>query len=210
MTLRVSRLARDRGDFGSPLNPIEQRAPAPLVTHGQDFRVLHHDRCFGTGFDRKGDFGSPLGNPSTGAGAAPEPREVRTRFVRGGRPIGAPSFWSMTDKTDKKRDSPISYRPPAKLRAEFQRRVDESGLSANAYITKALFDLPTPRRARRPPVEKQMLAQLLARSAAIRDALDGAARVAGDDRRAADALQSAYDELTVIRAALLKMMERAP
>ena len=116
----------------------------------------------------------------------------------------------MTDKTDKKRDAPVSYRPPAKLRAEFRRRVEASGLSANAYITKALFDLATPRRARRPPVEKQMLAQLLARSAAIRDALDGAARVAGDDRPAADALQTACDELTVIRAALLKMMERAP
>ncbi|HVB82279.1 MAG TPA: hypothetical protein VNE82_20290 [Candidatus Binataceae bacterium] len=116
----------------------------------------------------------------------------------------------MTDKTDKKRDSPVSYRPPAELRDEFRRRVEASGLSANAYITKALFDLATPRRARRPPVEKQMLAQLLARSAAIRDALDNAARVAGDDSGAADALQAACDELSVIRAALLKTMERAP
>jgi hypothetical protein len=116
----------------------------------------------------------------------------------------------MTDKTDKKRDSPVSYRPPAELRDEFRRRVETSGLSVNAYITKALFDLATPRRARRPPVEKQLLAQLLARSAAIRDALDNAARVAGDEPRAADALQTACDELTVIRAALLKMMERAP
>jgi hypothetical protein len=116
----------------------------------------------------------------------------------------------MTDKTDNKRDAPVSYRPPAELRDEFRRRVEASGLSVNAYITKALFDLATPRRARRPPVEKQMLAQLLARSAAIRDALDGVARVAVDDRHAADALQAACDELTVIRAALLKMMERAP
>lgn len=116
----------------------------------------------------------------------------------------------MTDKTDKKRDSPVSYRPPAELRDEFRRRVEASGLSANAYITKALFDLATPRRARRPPVEKQMLAQLLARSATIRDALDNATRVAGGERHAADALSVACDELTVIRAALLKMMERAP
>lgn len=116
----------------------------------------------------------------------------------------------MTDKTGKKRDSPVSYRPPAELRDEFRRRVETSSLSANAYITKALFDLPTPRRARRPPVEKQLLAQLLARSAAIRDALDNAARVAGDESRAADALQTACEELTVIRAALLKLMERGP
>ena len=116
----------------------------------------------------------------------------------------------MTDKTDKKRDAPVSYRPPAELRDEFRRRVEASGLPVNAYITKALFDLATPRGTRRPPVEKLMLAQLLARSAAIRDSLDDAAKTAGDSSRAADALEAACDELAVIRAALMKMMERAP
>ena len=116
----------------------------------------------------------------------------------------------MTEKTDHKRDAPVSYRPPAKLRDEFYRRVEASGLPVNAYITKALFALATPRGTRHPPVEKEMMALLLARSAAIRDALDGAARVADGDSRAADALQTACDELAVIRAALMKMMERAP
>jgi hypothetical protein len=111
----------------------------------------------------------------------------------------------MTEKTDKKRDAPVSYRPPAKLRDEFYRRVEASGLPVNAYITKALFNLVTPRGTRRPPIEKEMLALLLARSAAIRDALDGVARVAGDEGRAADALQTACDELAVIRAALMKI-----
>ena len=116
----------------------------------------------------------------------------------------------MTEKNDQKRDAPISYRPPAELRDEFRRRVEASGLPVNAYITKALFNLAPPRGTRRPPVEKEMLALLLARSGAIRDALDGVARVSGDDRRAADAIQTACDELAVIRAALMKMMERAP
>ena len=75
---------------------------------------------------------------------------------------------------------------------------------------RAIFNAAIPRGTRHPAVEKQMLAQLLARSAAIRDALDNATRVAGDDSRAADALKTACDELTVIRAALMKMMERAP
>ena len=88
----------------------------------------------------------------------------------------------MTEKTDKKRDAPISYRPPAELRDEFRRRVEASGLSANAYITSAPSSTLPSRAARAvPPVEKQMLAQLLGRSAAIRDALDDASRVAGDD-----------------------------
>ncbi len=116
----------------------------------------------------------------------------------------------MTDKTDQKRDAPVSYRPPAELRDEFRRRIEASGLPVNAYITKALFDLPALRGTRHPPVEKQMLGQLLARSAAIRDALDGAARAAGDEASAADALRTACEELAVIRAAIMKMMERAP
>ncbi len=116
----------------------------------------------------------------------------------------------MTDKTGKTRDAPISIRLPADGREEFRRNVEASGLPTNAYVVRALLNLPIPRGTRHPPVEKQMLAQLLARSAAIRDALDAAARVAGDEARAVDALKMACDELKVIRAALLKMMERAP
>jgi hypothetical protein len=132
----------------------------------------------------------------------------RTRFVRGGRRIDALSFGGMTEKTDKKRDAPVSYRPPAELREEFRRRVETSGLSANAYITRAVFGAAIPRGTRRPAVEKQMLAHLLGRSAAIRDALDNASCVAGIG--AADAMKTACEELTVIRAALMKMMEREP
>jgi hypothetical protein len=99
-------------------------------------------------------------------------------------------------------------RPPAELRDEFRRRVETSGLSADAYITRAIFNAAIPRGTRRPAVEKQMLAQLLGRSAAIRDALDHASRVVGPDT--AGAMRTACEELTVIRAALMKMMERAP
>lgn len=116
----------------------------------------------------------------------------------------------MTEKTDKKRESPISYRPPALLRDEFFRRVEASGLSANSYITKALFGAAAPRATRTPRVEKAMLATLLARSAAIRDALDDAAHRTPDDAAASEAIQAACDELTVIRVALMKMMERVP
>ena len=116
----------------------------------------------------------------------------------------------MTDKTDKTRDAPISIRLPADQREEFRRNVEASGLPTNAYVVRAILNLPIPRGTRHPPVEKQMLAQLLARSAAIRDALDSVARISGDDSHTADALEAACDELSVIRAALMKMMERAP
>jgi hypothetical protein len=58
----------------------------------------------------------------------------------------------MTEKTDQKRDAPVSYRPPADLRDEFRRRVETSGLSANAYITRAIFNAAIPRATRRPAV----------------------------------------------------------
>lgn len=86
----------------------------------------------------------------------------------------------------------------------------QSGLSVNAYITKALFDLPIPRGTRHPPVEKQMLAQLLFRSAAIRDALDNAAHATGETANTADAIKAACAELELIRAAVMRLMERAP
>jgi hypothetical protein len=86
----------------------------------------------------------------------------------------------MTDKTDKTRDAPISIRLPADQREEFRRNVEASGLPTNAYVVRAILNLPIPRGTRHPPVEKQMLAQLLARSAAIRDSLDDV-RTAGDN-----------------------------
>jgi hypothetical protein len=141
---------------------------------------------------------------------SPGAREDRTRFVRGGRRTDARSFGNMTEKTDKKRDAPISYRPPADLADEFRRRVEASGLPVNAYITRAIFNAPIPRATRHPAAEKEMLAHLLARSAAIRDALDNATRIAGNDPRMIEAAEAAYAELKIIAAALMKMMERTP
>jgi len=117
----------------------------------------------------------------------------------------------MTEKTDKiKRASPISIRIPTDELAEFRRRVEASGLPVNAYVTRAILNAPIPRATRHPAAEKQMLAHLLGRSAAIRDALDNATRIAGDDPRIIEAAEGAYAELKIIAAALMKMMERTP
>lgn len=130
--------------------------------------------------------------------------------MRGSGLTGAPSFDGMTEKTTDKRASPISYRPPADLADEFKRRVERSGLSANAYITRAVFNAPIPRGSRTPPAEKQMLAQLLSRSGAIRDALDEAVRATGGDPRTAEAVEAAAKELELIAAGIMKLLERGP
>ena len=79
----------------------------------------------------------------------------------------------------------MSHRPPADLRTS-SGGAWNVGLSANAYITRAVFGAAIPRGA--PSRRREaMLAQLLGRSAAIRDALDNASRVAGAET--ADAMK---------------------
>jgi hypothetical protein len=53
-----------------------------------------------------------------------------------------------------------------------------------------------------------MLALLLAQSAATRDALDGAARRAGDDASAIEAIKAACADIMIIRTAVMKLLER--
>jgi hypothetical protein len=69
--LQVKRLST-----GATVIPIEQRAAAPLVSGVQGFRALDHDRCFDTGLRPQGRLRLSLGNPSTGADAAPEPARI--------------------------------------------------------------------------------------------------------------------------------------
>lgn len=115
----------------------------------------------------------------------------------------------MTRRRDEKREAPISYRPPARLRDEFHARVEKSGLSVSGFITKSVFGEGAPRTTRRPPLEQQTLARLLAEAARIRTRLDQLApeEIAGEQ---AEALAEIQAELSEIRAALLTAMERKP
>lgn len=115
----------------------------------------------------------------------------------------------MPDKDRKKREAPISYRPPAKLREEFLARVEKSGLSTSGYITKAVFGQGAPRQARRPAAEQQLLARLLVQAAAVRQRLDDIDRTR-DGHEYAQVIAQAAEDLAVIRAALLKAMQRQP
>ena len=130
----------------------------------------------------------------------------RTRFVRGGRRIDAPSLDGMAKKDD--RDSPFSYRPPAGEGAKLRAELKAKGISFNALVTSLIYGRPLPRGARTPPVEKQMLAELLACSGAIRDALDNANRIDGDNPDTAGAVKAGVAELDIIAAGILKMLER--
>ncbi len=116
----------------------------------------------------------------------------------------------MSDKTPKKREAPISYRPPAELRDKFHSRVKQSGLSTCAYITKCCLNIDPPRQSRRPSIEEKLLGKLLAQSAAIRMNLDAIDSASHEMSETEVLLEQAVDELGQIRAALLKTMGRKP
>lgn len=114
----------------------------------------------------------------------------------------------MPDSKTKKRVSPISYRPPESLREEFTARVEQSGLSISAFITKAIFNTIPSRQSRRPVLEEKLLAKLLNEAAKIHQDLQQVDVY--DDEAVREQISVAIDELTVIRAALLKAMGRQP
>ena len=116
----------------------------------------------------------------------------------------------MPDEKARKRDAPLSWRPPKALREEFHARVEKSGLSASAFITKAIFAHEPPRQSRRPPVEKELLARLLADAGHIRNALDEVARAGGVAPAHGKLIEAACGNLTEIRAALIVLLGRQP
>ena len=117
----------------------------------------------------------------------------------------------MPEQDDKKREAPISYRPPKELRAEFDERVLASGLSTSAFITKSIFGRDPPRRSRRPSIEHEAVAQILAGLAQIRDELHAIATHLSEGGHADRAvIEEALRPLTEMRAVCFKALGRKP
>jgi hypothetical protein len=118
---------------------------------------------------------------------------------------------SMPEQDDKKREAPISYRPPKELRAEFDERVLASGLSTSAFITKCVFGRDPPRRSRRPSIEHKAVAQILAGLAKVSGELHAIAVHLGEGSGADRALiEEALRPLTEMRAVCFKALGRKP
>lgn len=103
-----------------------------------------------------------------------------------------------------KRPPPISWRPPADKRTEFESRLKASGLSANAFITEAVFG-----RNRHRPAELRHLAQILAACADIKDQLHEIA-ISGAAAGHSLSLEDITERLIEIRSALFILMGRKP
>lgn len=110
----------------------------------------------------------------------------------------------MTKKRDNKRKPPISYRPPEHLRAEFERRVKESGLSINAFLTEGWHG-----RNRHRPGETKLLARLLAQCTVFADRERRLPPVESSTEQASQSDQI-KTLLIEIRSALFLLMGRKP
>jgi hypothetical protein len=108
----------------------------------------------------------------------------------------------------KKRDRPLSYRPPAAKREEFASRVASSGLSLNAFITAAVFGQAAPRARRKSQLDRQLLASLLVEAAIVSDRLPGVAAATPEEQAAA--INACREELSEIRTCLMQLLGREP
>ena len=115
----------------------------------------------------------------------------------------------MSEAGPKKREAPISYRPPQLLRAAFEERVAASGISAGAFITPAVFGSDAPRAYRRMSADQAAVARVLAELACVRDRLDRLDGAIADPAERA-ALDAALTDLTEIRALCFQALGRQP
>ena len=117
----------------------------------------------------------------------------------------------MPEQDEKKREAPVSYRPPKELRAEFDERVRASGLSTSAFITRCVFGRDPPRRSRRPSIEHEAVAQIHSRLAQVRDELHAINVHLGEDGDAdSSQIEPAVLSLVEIRALCFKALGRKP
>jgi hypothetical protein len=113
-------------------------------------------------------------------------------------------------KKDKKREAPISYRPPKGLRAEFHDRVARSGLSTSAFITQAVFAIEIPRQSRRPAAAEQDIARLLVQLSRLTDFLNSQEVRSVNDAVMRETLKNLHGHVAEMRAALFKALGRQP
>lgn len=121
-----------------------------------------------------------------------------------------PAYGRTMDRKPKpKRIAPVSYRPPERLREEFHTRVQNSGLSVNAFITEAVFGQAAPKSRRVQRLDHQTATALLAQAARMTDQLRIMAGSASDQYHAA-LIEECRDELAEIRNVILNVLGRRP
>lgn len=104
----------------------------------------------------------------------------------------------------------VRLRCTERQHAELAERADRAGLSVAAYIMAMSLGEATPRGARRPPIERRLLAKLLGETGKIGSNINQIARALNMGQTDPDALQLApiQAELSLIRDALMAALGR--
>lgn len=114
---------------------------------------------------------------------------------------------SETTTPPKKRPAPFSLRLSFNERQELEQRAEDAGISMGSYCKYAIFDIPPPRRARRPVRDKAELALLLGSVGKIGNNLNQIARQLNAHGSVdVPELQRALEDLTLIRESVMKAL----
>ena len=158
--------------------------------------------------DQKGDFGSPLGTPSTNISVLDHEQETVLHPVA---ERGETQEYVMAGSGSETRQRPII------LKARFteqeatlvKQQADAAGLSVSALIRFALLDQKPVRASRTPPLDREMAARLLAALGPMACAMRKAAE-AGDDDHLEETIIAAQCDLAELRVAIMSAFGRMP
>lgn len=121
--------------------------------------------------------------------------------------------WSKVQR--KKAPFHVNVRLTPEENEQLIRVAEALGVSKAGYVKSAVFGKPIPRRARRPAKASADLSQVLGLLGKLGSNANQIARACNagtlhDYREATASLQGIRDELTVLRALLLKALEEVP
>ena len=113
----------------------------------------------------------------------------------------------MTEHSSNKRPAPFSVRLSVDERAELVRRAEAAELSLGAYWKSAVFNLPPPRKSRRPSVDRMELAKLLGQLGRVGNNINQLARTLNAEGSVEiPELTNALKDLADMRAAVMHVL----
>jgi hypothetical protein len=113
-----------------------------------------------------------------------------------------------TRRAKRTRYVPYSIRFSPEERAQAAEKAARAGLPLSALIRRSIFNTPPPRSARRPTIERQLVAQLLGELGKIGSNLNQLAKHANAGRYQADSIELAVRALLEMRGACMEALCR--
>lgn len=128
-----------------------------------------------------------------------------------GAALAGPPFARRSGSEKRKRSACLAVRLTPEERAHIEANAVRAGLATGSYARLVLLGTPPPRQVRRPPIERQKLAQLLGQIGYVGNNINQIARMLNGGREAdLHALDEGLSALGAIRNAVLRALGRDP